>query len=192
MSARLTAIDPGYAKAGSGCACAAFDGAHQLHTTAYLRPHHRPPPRLFAEIVVVEQPQVDGRTWSATPATVRLAWEGALVAGRLAGASGGRVVSLTPDDWKGTIAKPVHHGRAWAVLSDREQWVLRDVASEAAIEESKCRGARDRWAKEGAVYCRGYDHNRLDAVALGLFALGRLPRYDAGGHETWLNVTEEI
>lgn len=191
MIVRLTAIDPGYARSGEGCACAAFDVAHELHAVAYLRPHHRPPPPMFAEVVVAEQPQVDGRTWSATPAAVRLAWEGALVAGQLAGASGGRVVSLTPNDWKGSIAKPVHHGRAWAVLTDHERWVLRDVASEAAITASKRRGARDGWAKAGAVYCRGYDHNLLDAVALGLFALGRLPRYDAGGREHWRNVTEE-
>jgi hypothetical protein len=65
--------------------------------------------------------------------------------------SGARVLQTLPNEWKGQVPKDVHHRRALAILSDDER---------AAIPSLP----------------RTYAHNALDAVALGLWRLGRLRR----------------
>lgn len=55
---------------------------------------------------------------------------------------------VRPPEWKGQLPKPVHHQRAWAVLTGAEQ---------------------------GRVFATTKNrHNVLDAVAMGLWALRRL------------------
>lgn len=75
-----------------------------------------------------------------------------------AGEWGGRyhyatVHYVEPRTWKGTIDKAVHHPRIRAALTDREAAVL--AAAEAGVAKSK-------------------RHNLLDAVGIGLWALGRM------------------
>lgn len=65
-------------------------------------------------------------------------------------AAGGTARRIRPAAWKGNVPKAVHHARTKAALAPEEVAV---------------------------AYPKGvYDHNVLDAVALGLFAVGRARR----------------
>lgn len=66
--------------------------------------------------------------------------------------SRGKVSFTKPFSWKGNLPKPIHHRRIYAVLTDEERAMLAPVES------------------------AGYDHNVYDAVALGLWAAGRVGR----------------
>lgn len=131
---------------------------------------------------VCELPQVDGRGVPAQ-GLIKLAAAGALCAGRL---SAGPVQFVTPSEWKGQQKKPIHHHRAWSALSEGEQELLGGVQTHNAIALAQGRGAADGWRKPSQAYYRArelaivdglrIDHNILDAVALGLWALGRIDR----------------
>jgi hypothetical protein len=132
--------------------------------------------------VVWELPQADGR---ATPADdlIALTAAGADLARAFAGL-GGEVKAYRPRDWKGSTPKPVHHARLWEALTDAERLLLGGSVTASAIWAACERGATDRWRKAGATYYRARElpsvdgrkitHDLLDAVALGLYDLGRL------------------
>jgi hypothetical protein len=176
----MIAIDPGYARGGPGCACAAFtDG--RLVDVWFARPNREALKRLAClyahSLVVWEIPQDDARLRGASATTlIRLAAEGATLAGMFAGAACADVRAVTPAAWKGSVPKPVHHGRLWAVLDAGEQAVLGGPRTGAAIEAAKERGALERWKRPGAAYYPASftAHNLLDAVALGCHTLGRI------------------
>lgn len=133
-------------------------------------PACKPSPIRVYDRAVVEVPQFDGR--------VSLHVIGLAVAGaHLAGSAAEHVRFVTPREWKGSMPKPVHHHKVWLALSPAERTVLPDYA-EHEINKALIRGAKDGWRKPGGTYYgasdRGRVHNALDAVALGLFELGRL------------------
>jgi hypothetical protein len=178
----LLAIDPGYAKRGPGCACAMFVD-HRLTSLWYERPSGPRPFPAWPAAVVWELPEVRPRedvSPSKANTLVRLAAEGALLAGLYAAARGAEVRAATPAEWKGSKAKPVHHGRVLAELDEAELDVVVDVCGADTVERvqaAKRAGGLDRWAKAGAAYYGRWDgHNALDAVGLGLWQLQRLPR----------------
>lgn len=177
MSSVLVAIDPGYAKRGSGCAVAVFAGL-SLVRVGFERPECVRPSALAvgADTVLWECPQVDARTRTSAPAVVQLAAVGGMLAGMFAGACGCPCMPISPAAWKGSVPKPVHHGRVWVLLDDREQALLGGASTGVAIESAKRRGALDRWGKPGVAYYPStwLAHNLLDAVALGLTHLGRI------------------
>lgn len=170
--ASLVAIDPGFGRRSGGCACALFEGA-ELVRVWMARPSDRVD---VACDVIVEKPQQDRRSRGVPPSTlIELAWQGAVLAGRIAGASHA-VHALTPSEWKGSVPKPVHHARLWRCLTERERHVLGGVETWAHIDAARMRGAESRWGQPGASYypARWTTHNMLDAVALGAHYLGRL------------------
>jgi hypothetical protein len=117
-------------------------------------------------IAVVEKPNINTETpnWQSV---LDVGWSGALVAGAL----GVSVTSFEPSVWKGSIKKPMHHGRVWMMMTYAERKLFPDNAR-IVIDT-----ARQRIATFGKV--TGYSqkwHNHLDALALGLFYLGRIKR----------------
>jgi hypothetical protein len=180
-AANVIAIDPGYSARGEGCACAYVTGGY-LTSVWFARSDSA----LFADVlpitptnVVVEKPQQDSRSWGLPPSTlINLAWEGALLAGLYAGRFGGSVVAVTPSTWKGSVPKPVAHGRLWKVLTPAEREVLGGDDTARRIEAAKRKGALDRWGKPGVrYYPRTWGgHNLLDAAALALTHVGRLTK----------------
>jgi hypothetical protein len=96
----------------------------------------------------------------------------------------GEVVRYQPRQWKGSTPKPVHHARMWEALTDAERRVIGGATTASAIWAACERGASDRWRKAGATYYRARElptvdgtkitHDLLDAVALGLYDLGRM------------------
>lgn len=188
MSAPVVAIDPGFAARGPGCAVALFDDTGRLVEARYARPETVSPVELLASelytdmatapqplAVVWESPQVDARTRVSTPAVVRLAAVGGVLAGLYAGANGGKVEAVTPSIWKGTAPKPVHHSRMWRALTAAEQRLLGGEDTLTRIHAARRAGAKDRWGKPGGAYypTSWWTHNLLDAVGIGLWRLGR-------------------
>jgi hypothetical protein len=173
----IIAIDPGYGRRTLGCACALFVDRHVVHTW-YARPTEaRQPLRVpKLECVVIEMPQQDGRSRSAPPEVlIRLAWDGALLAGMYAGETGASVVALQPRAWKGSKPKPISHRKLWALLEPHERTLLGGDSTYAEIIAACERGACDRWDKPGASYypANWLMHNTLDAAAMGCAFLMR-------------------
>lgn len=177
-SSNALAIDPGYSRKSGGCATALAVGG-VLSEVEFKRASEL----VFRyskgalQHVIVEQPQQDGRSWAVPPAVlIKLAWEGASLAGLYAGASGATLHAPTVTEWKGTEKKPAHHKRLWAVLSDDERRVLGGAKTLAAIEAACEKGALCRWKlPSDELYPKSFKtHNLLDAAALLMWALGRL------------------
>ncbi len=134
--------------------------------------------------VVVEVPQADGR---AVPVDdlIRVAVTGVRLAERLA-SDPGQIVEYRPREWKGSTPKPPHHRRMWNALDARERELLGGARTCAAIDLACKRGAQGAWKKPGATYYRARElptvngtkitHDILDAVALALYDLKRIPR----------------
>lgn len=181
----IVTIDPGYAKRSKGCACSLFL-TDQLVATWFERCPADPRRLSRGDVmlhgidrVIVERPQQDDRTRGIPPEVIaNLAWEGGTLGAMYAGHYGAELVGRTPTEWKGSIQKPVHHGRLWAVLDDRERELLGGAATLAVIEAAKERGALERWKRHGVEYYpSGWEmHNLLDAVALGAREMGRLKK----------------
>lgn len=176
MSA-LVAIDPGYAKQGPGCAIALFE-KRTLVRAFFARPESLSPKDLLVVNcgeVVWEEPQVDKRTYGATPEVVHLAAVGGTLAGMFAGRNGCRALPVTPKQWKKSLRKPQAHSRLWKAIFPSERALLGGYATEVAIDVAKVKGALDRWIKPGGSYYRASwrMHNLLDAVGIGLWRLDR-------------------
>jgi hypothetical protein len=73
------------------------------------------------------------------------------------GASG--IVEVFPEDWKGGVAKRVHHERLMAALTSEELHLL--TAGSKRVSKANPHGV---------------DNNELDAVGIALWRCGRLPR----------------
>ncbi len=184
----LVAIDPGYAEAGKGCACAAFvDGRlvevwFERPVTFKAAPEPRPRTHVVRgafDLVLIEALGERGPGDGVKVGTlVKLAWNGALLAGSFAGRDQCPIVALTPKEWKGSEPKPAHHWRLWAALDASERKVLGGTCTERAIAAAREKGALSRWSRPGAAYYpRAFDtHNLLDAAALGATYLGRLAK----------------
>lgn len=170
MSVTLLAIDPGK----HWCDCAWFYDGELTRVYAMPSLHRTAGPALHglsipANRVICEKPQLDGR-----PATDLI--DVTLAGAYLAGQAWGTVRFVEPREWKGSMPKPVHHRKVWQTLTPTERAALPDYA-EHEINKALLRGAKDGWRKPGGTYYRGERgkvHNALDAVALGLFELGRL------------------
>jgi hypothetical protein len=176
-TADALAIDPGYAGKGNACACALSGELVSVWFEHARDFDGERAPRL--EHVIVEQPQQDGRSWSVPPATlIKLGFEGALLAGLYAGASGATLHTPTVTEWKGAENKVPMHARLWVVLSPAERVVLGGSHTWNEIEAACEKGALCRWKKSGAeLYPKSFTtHNLLDAAALLMVAYGRLEK----------------
>ncbi len=173
------AIDPGYEKKGGGCACAEAVGGKLARAWFERASDFEPCVVESMAHVIVEQPQQDARSWGVPPAVlIKLAWEGAALAGLYAGASGAQLHTPTVSEWKGGEKKPAHHARLWAVLSPAERAVLGGEKTYAVIKAACQKGALCRWKlPSDELYPSTFKtHNLLDAAALLMWALGRLTK----------------
>lgn len=164
---RLIAIDPdtktpGVAAFSDGVLSGAFADASAYDFVAdYLR---RAP---FTEpvVLVAECPQTyDGRAARGDPNDLIAV---AVCVGRfvqLGKTAGARVLLVTPRAWKGTVRKDITIMRAWEELSATERKVC-DLTPQARRTLDSGRGLTD-----------GASCDAMDAVALGLRALGRTGR----------------
>lgn len=119
------------------------------------------------DVAVVEKPQLDGRSSKAAAGLLALSWYGALTVGAL----GARViVEYEPDDWKGQVAKPVHHLKLWRILTTLERQCFpadTEAIIERGVEATARAGGRLRQYSAEVT-------NMLDAAALGCFHLKRI------------------
>lgn len=174
---RLLAIDSGY----PDCACASARGSRL--NSVFVQALDCPALLQF-DRVVVEIPQGDGR---AVPVDdlIRVATTGARLAERLA-RDPAQIREYRPREWKASTPKPPHHARMWAALDASERKVLGGAKTHEAIVAACARGALGAWKKPGATYYRAKEfptvagtkitHDILDAVALALYDLKRIPK----------------
>jgi hypothetical protein len=166
-------IDPGKHQS----AVAAFQGGKLIDVfftiPADLRdfPHH-------IDFALFENPRINGQTRGKRPNDMM---DLAVVVGQLIGvllARGVRANCVNPQEWKGSIKKPVHHLRVWHTLSPDERAIFAEGAGKTVDTITrKIDIACQRLAVEGKV--TGYSwkaHNLLDAVGLGLWHLKRTGR----------------
>ena len=85
-----------------------------------------------------------------------------------------RMRNVLPRDWKGTIAKPVHHMRLWPILTPAER-ALFEAGTWEYIQENAHAIAMGKSPSYSAKVT-----DLLDATALGCYDLGRLPGPLAG------------
>jgi len=177
IHAALT-IDPGYAKAGKGCACA-VSYAGYLTAAWFERPSnggllewgHGP----SVQIVQWEKPQADGRTYACGPSVViELAAQGGVLAGMYGGRFECVVEAVTPSAWKGSVQKPVQHKALWAILTDAERDLLGGAPTSCMIQSAVKKGALHRWNPKLKYYPEDWiTHNLLDAAAMNARLHGR-------------------
>jgi hypothetical protein len=129
--------------------------------------------RVYA--LVVERPLIRPRSKVKPNDIVDLAWCAAIMFERFRPKNLDAARYYKPEEWKGQLPKPAHHLLTLDELTRAELGLL-PLDVRRVVELAANKGARDGW-KPGKNYYREKDtvHNTLDAVALGLTALGRLP-----------------
>lgn len=164
----LIAIDPGCeAKADRVCYCAEFQGGelYDLHQLTWQEAQRRATVlELEPDTVVIEKPQQDGRSRVVPPKIlIDLAWNGALCAMALCPT---KLVELEPRAWKAGN-KHAHQLKAWRALKPAERKHF------PADTEATLRAAAVKYVRTRKI-TKHHSYNTLDAVALGLFFLGRI------------------
>ena len=142
----LLAVDPG-ADSGWALFC------HDMLISCGLGSEVHPLPEKL-DVVVIEHPVIYPHGRTKNPNDVLKV---AVSAGEWAGRLADRALEIRyvfPRDWKGTINGDIMNARTWARLDDGEKQVVDDAVRAQKIP------ARKR-------------HNVLDAIGLGLFAMGR-------------------
>ena len=125
-------------------------------------------------LAVVEKPSILNTPNSADMTEVL--WSGAIVASALSEI----VATLDPIVWKGSVKKPIHHGRVWECMTPAERALFPANTHDVIVE------ARKRLAQRGKVVNYNHKwHNHLDALSLGAFYVGRIKR---GGEKGPTNV----
>lgn len=105
--------------------------------------------------IVLERPMIypHGRQRARPRDVITLALRAGEAGGHYGRAFGVAPEYFEPDEWKGgPVSKQAHHPRIWKRLSDAEGRVVSVSAGRLAL---------------------GKQHNVLDAIGIGLFALGR-------------------
>lgn len=174
-------IDPGYAKSGRGNAVvlveegwlaqAWFERSGDFDVLLTLGSGYA------LHSIIIEKPQQDGRSWAVPPEVlINLAWEGAVLAGKYAGAYEATIQCCSPYEWKGSEHKPIQHARLWKSLSGFERAVLGGDQCGEEIVRAQRKGALDRWSRPGGAYYRKsfFAHNLLDAAAMVMRHQGRV------------------
>lgn len=104
----------------------------------------------YADEVVVEIPQVYPKSEGDPNDLIEVAFAAGRLVNQVVGPA--ELIKVKPAQWKGQVPKKIHHARAKAALSEWERTI---VDRHSTTVESK-------------------KHNIWDAVALGLWHLGRL------------------
>lgn len=144
----LFAVDPGKER----CAVAYFDrqGLLAVWFRASTLPIEFEAGFDRASLCICELPEQRGRNTNVRMSDIiDLTWAGSRVCANLP------TETVKPSEWKGQVPKAVHHKRMEAALTPEERIVLQNALRDIP---------------------RGVQHNLKDAVALGLWKLGRLGR----------------
>ncbi len=181
MKGSLLAIDSGHPE----CAVAVAEGTRLVHVDTITRDTFKIGYRFGFDRVVVEVPTIRGEATPNPEDLLLIAIAGSCLAGRFAGRYG-MIIEYRPREWKGNTPKPPHHARMWGMLTPEERTLLGGARTRHAIEQACMRGAVNRWQKYGATYYRAHEfptvngikitHDILDASALALYDLGRIPK----------------
>lgn len=129
---------------------------------------------------IIEKPQIDRRSPGKLADLINVTANGYRLVGRIdqqVCLKPERFHERTPQAWKGSVEKPIHHSRALYVLMPGE---IQRIPFATPTRENLIdyvHAAVEKNAKRKSRRLVGYTnvvHNLLDAVALGLTYLGRL------------------
>lgn len=149
---RVTAIDPGRLSGWAQFTAGSLSAAGVFVEDKYPAVWHRG----FDQTLVLEIPRIYPHRSKGDPNDIV---ELALTVGEIRGYYRPlvtRLIETYPASWKGQLPKEIHHARVLKMLSDDERMLL-DVEKRKVSKTNP----------------HGYDHNMLDAVALGLWFLSR-------------------
>lgn len=120
------------------------------------------------DLVVIEVPRIYPRGHKRPNDLIDVAFMAGNVAG-IFSASGYKIKTVYPAEWKRQLKKPVCHMRLLEVLMPAEIKLLPPGTVE------KVTAAAERFGKTGKVTKYSWEgHNTLDAIAIGATELGRL------------------
>jgi hypothetical protein len=149
---RVTAIDPGLTSGWAQFTAKKLSGAGVFREHDYPAVWHRG----YEQTLVIEVPRIYPHRSKGDPNDIV---QLALTVGEIRGhyrPQVTRIVETYPASWKGQVPKEIHHARVLKQLADDETRILAPHAR--------------RFSK---THPHGFDHNLLDAVALGLWFLRR-------------------
>ena len=152
MRERVTAIDPGRTSGWAQFTAGKLSAAGTFRDHDYPAVWHRG----FDQTLVLEIPRIYPHRSKGDPNDIV---DLALTVGEIRGHYRPlvtRVIETFPANWKGQVPKEIHHARVLRQLADDELRLLE--------------GEKRKVSK---THPHGYDHNMLDAVALGLWFLQR-------------------
>lgn len=180
-SASLLAIDSGHPE----CAVAVARNERLVHVGIATLNSRNIDLSFPFDRVVVEVPTMRGGATPNPEDLILITSVGCRLAERFA-RDHSNIREYRPAQWKGSTPKPPHHARMWDALDANERALLGGAKTHAAILAACKRGAADRWRKKGATYYRARElpsvggtkitHDILDAVALALYDLRRIPK----------------
>jgi len=149
---RVTCIDPGKVAGWAQYTGKKLTACGIFSDWKYPQVWHRG----FDQYLVLEVPRIYPYRSKGNPNDIV---DLAITAGEIRGhfrAAGCHIIEVWPATWKGQVPKEIHHARVLKQLADDELRLL-DVEAR----------------KFSKTNPNGYDHNMLDAVALGLWLLRR-------------------
>jgi len=124
--------------------------------------------------IVVEIPRSYPQDPRKANDLIDIAASGFWLAGQIKQACTGPVdlVRRTPQEWKGSVKKPIHHMRALKKLTPAELGVLQRIKPD--VWEHVAQACERLTRSKKVTDYSNVIHNHLDAVALGLTELGRM------------------
>ncbi len=146
----LLAIDPG-----TDTGWAYFNGAKQLAYCGLAQvgdEHPTAPPT-----VIIECPRLRPHGEKNPNAILLVARNAGEWGGRYA-ALGATIKYVTPNEWKGSVPKDISQARSWGILSEPERTIVDTCFKSAKGRNGMAPSKR---------------HNVLDAIGIGLWAVGR-------------------
>jgi hypothetical protein len=128
------------------------------------------PPSLVVARVIVERQAIYPRSPVAPESILKLALRAGEAGGWYGLAQGVKPEYVLPQEWKGSASKPISHKRIWHRMGPQEQAITGAAAKEICDAHPRCPAHR---SAAHSRECTDIQGDMLDAIGIGLWAIGR-------------------